>query len=245
MTPSTCSQCGRTFDREIPADLKRPWRLLLERTPPVCPSCVKRSEAQEEERERERAARARIERVERRRRASGIPQKLSGLSWADVSGVPPRPLAAAHDWGAGELSGLLLSGSIGVGKTHLAAAAAWARLDRGPVRWFSVPVLLAHLELPFDAKARLDALDVLSGAPALVLDDLDKARPTEYAAQQLFCAIDSCVTTGGQLLITTNLELDELATRFPHGQAIVSRLVGYCESFALAGPDRRLERLAS
>ena len=55
------------------------------------------------------------------------------------------------------------------------------------------------------------------------------------------------MTAGAPLLVTTNLGLDALAAKFPEpfGDAIVSRLAGYCEAFALQGHDRRLERFAS
>ena len=137
----------------------------------------------------------------------------------------------------------MLVGPVGVGKTWLAAAAAWALLERKAVRWFSVPTLFARIGLAFADEARQDALNVLAGTQALVLDDIDKARATDYAAEQLFCAIDNRVTAGAPLLITTNLELDALAARFPqpYGEAIVSRLAQHCEAFALEGADRRLE----
>lgn len=84
------------------------------------------------------------------------------------------------------------------------------------------------------------------GTEALVLDDLDKARRSEYASEQLLCAIDKRITAGAPLLVTTNLMPSQLADRFPgYGPMIVSRLRGYCETFLVEGPDRRLERFAS
>ena len=161
--------------------------------------------------------------------------------------APAGPLQGAQAWGRGDADGLLLAGPVGVGKTWLAAAAAWERLERAPVRWFSVPTLFARLSLGFADDGRQDALNVLAGKRALVLDDIDKVRASEYAAEQLFCAIDNRVTAGAQLLITTNLALSTLAGRFPepYGEAIVSRLAQHCEAFALEGQDRRLERFAS
>jgi DNA replication protein DnaC len=247
MTPSSCGRCGATFDREIPAGLAEPWRGMLERTPPVCPTCVERMEAEDEQHELERQAQERAERVLRRREGSGVPLLLRGVSWTDVADTAPRPLFAARAWGAGDLSGLLLAGPVGVGKTSLAAAAAWTRLEHAPLRWLSVPELFSRLALAFGDETREDALKSLAGSQGLVLDDVDKARPSEYAAEQMFYAIDNRVTAGAQLLVTTNLELSELAARFPqpHGAAIVSRLAGYCDAFALDGQDRRLERFAS
>jgi DNA replication protein DnaC len=141
----------------------------------------------------------------------------------------------------------VVAGSVGVGKTWLVAAAAWALTEREPLRWFYVPTLFQRLALQFADDSREEALRALAGSQALVLDDLDKVRATEFAAGQLLGAIDTRVTGGAALLVTTNLGLDALADKFPdeYGYAIASRLAGYCEAFAIDGQDRRLERFAS
>jgi DNA replication protein DnaC len=74
-------------------------------------------------------------------------------------------------------------------------------------------------------------LATLTGTSALVLDDLDKTRPTEYGAEQIFLAVDGAVTSGRALLVTTNLGLGQLAGKWPQpfGEAIASRLAGYCK----------------
>ncbi|MGI8630799.1 MAG: ATP-binding protein [Solirubrobacteraceae bacterium] len=192
--------------------------------------------------------RLQLEQADRWRRASGIPAQLRDWTLERIGlGVKPQVLAAARAWAAGESRGLLLSGPVGVGKTSLAAAAASARLRQVPVRWLSVPALFAKLGLAFADEERHDALRILVAQTAIVLDDIDKSRPSDYAAEQLFLAIDSRVNAGASLLVTTNLALSQLAERFPepYGEAIASRLVGYCPSFALEGHDRRTEGVAA
>jgi hypothetical protein len=92
-----------------------------------------------------------------------------------------------------------------------------------------------------DTAGREDVIDVLIGGHALVLDDLDKSRPSEYAAEQLFAAIDTRLTEGVQLLVTTNLGTRELQTKWPepYGDAITSRLASG-EAYSVGGHDRRL-----
>jgi DNA replication protein DnaC len=245
-----CTLCAQPFDWETApqvAKLQERWRSMLK---PICPECSERQDAElaEEEAKRERQEREHQQRAaalatNARRRASGIPAMLAGRSWQDVADTRPDVLAAAQAW-AHNLgpAGLLLIGPVGVGKTWLAAAAASARLEHAPVRWFSAPVVLSRLALPFGNPKREEALDALLGTNgALILDDIDKARPTEYAAEQLFCAVDVRVTKGVPLLVTTNLELSALAARYPppYGEALASRLGAHCEQFALDGPDRR------
>lgn len=247
MTELSCVNCGCTVIREIPDHFDERWRAKLERVPPVCDACIATGDAEDERQRVERDQVERERRIRARRVASGVPSSLQGLTWSDVQDAPAGPLRGAQAWARGEAAGLLLTGPVGVGKTWLAAAAAWHRLDCAPVGWISVPALLARLSLNFADKTRDDALSTIAGTRALVLDDIDKARRTEYAAEHLFCAIDNRITAGAQLLVTTNLTLSALAERFPEpfGEAIVSRLAQHCAAFALEGTDRRLERFAS
>ena len=181
------------------------------------------------------------------RLASGIPAGLR--DWTlDRAGPSVRSdiISAATAWAAGDSRGLFLSGPAGVGKTTIAAAAANGLLSTRPVRWLSVPVMFARLGLSFADDERTEILRLLASPTAIVLDDIDKTRPSEYAAEQLFLAIDTRVQAGSPLLVTTNLSLSALAARYPepYGETIVSRLAGYCESFAVGGHDRRLEAIA-
>src|SRR5579884_1077697 len=78
--------------------------------------------------------------LRRRRETSGIPCELRGLP---LPSGDAGAVAAARRWAAGETRGLMITGNTGVGKTHLAAAAAWTRIAHGPIRWLSVPALFA------------------------------------------------------------------------------------------------------
>jgi DNA replication protein DnaC len=64
----------------------------------------------------------------------------------------------------------------------------------------------------------------------IFLDDIDKARPTEYAAEQLFELANAIHDFQHQIVITTNLSVTNLVTHFERaderfGGAIVRRLV--------------------
>lgn len=133
--------------------------------------------------------------------------------------------------------GMCLWGAVGTGKTRLAATAAWSRLQRWDVRWVSMPVLIAQLGAAFNDKARKDAISVLSGKGALILDDLDKINPSEWAINQVFAAIDTRLQAGAALLITTNLPPDQIGDKF--GDAVMSRVAGL-DVYELPGRDNRL-----
>lgn len=236
-----CTGCGAEVRRDLSG---AGWlRANLAAAPLVCESCIasdERAQAEEDaERERVMAARRRAARI----KASGIPAQLLAVTFDDID-LRGRELAlaAARRWATGDLAGLTLTGPVGRGKTRLAAAAANGMLARRSVRWWSTPVLFARLGHGFGHDERDGAIDALVGGHALVLDDLDKARPTEYGAEQIFSAIDSRIAEGEPLLVTTNLSSEQLAAKFPdpYGEAITSRLVGHTEGYVLDhGPDRR------
>lgn len=189
------------------------------------------------------------ERAERRRRA--IPRAFRS---ATADGCEPRPLQDALRWGRGEIDGLLLTGNVGAGKTHLAAVAALARCEREAVLWMSVPAVFAAMSLGFDSPEREMMVRRLTGRDAawrpgrppaaLVLDDIDKARESGYGAEVVFQAVDFCHNEGRPLLVTTNRSLRELAAKWPEpfGEGIASRLAGMCVAHRLTGRDRRVVR---
>lgn len=239
-TLNPCETCGAPVDRQLPAD--GPLADLAARLPVVCDSCI----ADAERSDRERTDRDQFERdglkAKQRLDASGLPVKYHGLVLGHLD-HSPEVLGACAAW-AERGGGLVLSGEIGRGKTTLAGAAAARMLTHRRVLWCSAPLLFARLGSGFNSDQRNWALEILSGSTALVVDDIDKARPTEYGAEQVFLAVDQRVEHEKPLLVTTNLTPGELAARWPepYGEAIASRLVGYCRVVRVEGVDRRLAR---
>lgn len=67
---------------------------------------------------------------------------------------------------------------------------------------------------------------------ALFLDDIDKARPTEYVAEKVFDLINAAHANGHQIVVTSNLGANELMKHFEradesgrYGAAIVRRIL--------------------
>jgi DNA replication protein DnaC len=221
---------------------------MLNGMPLVCQGCSDAAERIDQEREEQAAARDRAVEHRNRLRASGLAESRCGwtLDKLDTLGrsrvvdvlavwarhADPDPLA------------VLLMGGVGTGKTTAAAAALVERAHVSPVQWVDAHRLIRDLQAGFGTPQRESAQRLLDGgknAPALVVDDLDKVRPTEYAAEAIFALVDSREAHRRPLLITTNLRLAELAAKWPapFGEAIGSRLRGYCAAFELTGGDRR------
>lgn len=246
----TCANCGRGFELEKPQRRTREERGefkklagsdllvdLFERyVEPaddlLCEQCL---HADEEREHAELQARERRGRWQLRLEASGLPAALRGIGFSGF--IQPEIVEAAKRW-ALDGGGLCLVGNFGVGKTRLAAAAAWHRLQDRAVRWVSVARLMSQLRASFGDEDRAKAVQTVIGAGAIVLDDLDKANPTEYGREILFSAIDNRIQAQAPLLVTTNLPPSAMGERL--GDAIKSRLAGYCEVVEMVGPDRRV-----
>lgn len=216
-----CAECGAEMQVERLFFQGRELRMT-----PVCEPCGEKAKA-EEERERDRS------RFESRVEASHLPSSRWGI---ELPGGQHGE--AARLWADGELRGLMLLGPVGVGKTHLAAAAVWRRLRVDRVRWVRTARLMSQLRAGFDDSARREALAIINGTSALVLDDLDKATPTDFGREVVFNAVDSRIEHGSPLLVTTNLELSAIGERY--GEPVASRLAGYCRVLRMTGEDRRI-----
>jgi DNA replication protein DnaC len=224
-----CPECGSEVVLDTAGAGDGPFTRRLADLVVHCSSCADELDRLEED-VRRRAA------VDLRRRAADLPASLRDQAFDGFSHFAAE--AAAKRW-AIEGGGLCLYGPVGVGKTRLAAAACWAALEQRPVRWISVPRLLVRVRSSFDDASRAEAIRVVAGRTAVVLDDLDKASSTDFGREILFPCVDERVEAGAPLLVTTNLRLSELGERY--GDWIMSRLAGYCEVFEMAGADRRLE----
>ncbi len=118
---------------------------------------------------------------------------------------------------AGSLNGwLLLQGGFGSGKTHLAAAIANSVVGMGvPTLFLTVPDLLDTLRFSYDSEDTSfeQRFEEIRNAPLLVLDDFGTQNATTWAQEKLFQIVNYRYINKLPLVVTTNLELDEIEAR--------------------------------
>jgi DNA replication protein DnaC len=200
-----------------------------------CESCGDKIEQARERHEIERVQ----NRMHRRIAASGLPTALQGMTFEQLVRSDDRrgqAIDACEKW-AETGGGILLYGDVGRGKTRAAATACWSRLQHGPCTWVSVAVLIAQLGAAWNDDARREAIATITGEHALILDDFDKVKPSEWVVSQLFAAVDRRIQAGAPLLVTTNLRPSQLGENF--GAPLMSRLAAL-KQFEWTGPDMRL-----
>ena len=112
---------------------------------------------------------------------------------------------------------LLLGGTYGCGKTHLAAAIANQCIAAGhAVLFLNVPDLLDRLRAGFAPGADdsyADRFGEICNAPILILDDLGTESPTAWAVEKLYQILNYRYNAKLPTVITTNRELKDIEPR--------------------------------
>ncbi len=129
-----------------------------------------------------------------------------------------RALEVVNHFYAGNTKlGATFFGSMGTGKTHLAAAIAWAIMTEGhTVIMESVNGILSRLRTTYDETANTTEFRMLNkfaSASILVFDDFGKERLTAWSCSILWELINTRYENNLPLIITTNFTQEELNAR--------------------------------
>ncbi|MFZ1769857.1 MAG: ATP-binding protein, partial [Caldilinea sp.] len=138
-----------------------------------------------------------------------------------------------HGW-------LVLMGTYGCGKTHLAAAIAnrYVERTRTDVMFVVVPDLLDHLRAAFNPQSNtpLDRrFDEVKRAPLLVLDNLGTESATPWAREKLFQLLNFRYTALLPTIITTSAEPKQIEPWLRTRMMDVDR----CQYFGIIAPGYR------
>jgi DNA replication protein DnaC len=151
-----------------------------------------------------------------------------------------RAVALARAYAETPAGWLVLTGTFGCGKTHLAAAVANFQVatDRSMPMFVVVPDLLDHLRATFSPTSAitLDRLfDQVRSAPLLVLDDLGTESATPWAREKLFQLLNHRYSARLPTVITTSAAIEEIDPRLRSRMLDSAR----CTVFAIQSPSYR------
>lgn len=243
MTESrVCEYCGSELPmRNFALPGHRPMMV------PVACDCAQSVAA----REAERAEQERQEKIAAFSKAwerTQVPKMFAHVK-ADVAGS--EPLLRNRS--------IYISGPNGRGKTHSACAIAKAYLarntyrDTGMMRCWKSCLFVTAQDFFSRIRSSWDRWDEneedvfmrYAGVGLLVLDDVGKGVPSEWAAENLFRLVNERWSNGRPMVITSQHRMTELSERYAKAgdetmAAMISRLGGWCDLMTLDGKDRRI-----
>lgn len=135
---------------------------------------------------------------------------------------------------------LYFFGRTGLGKTHLSLAIANEAIKKGyNVIYGSVINFLNKMEKEKFGRVEssIDTEELLIDADLLILDDLGAEFSTAYTVSALYNIINSRIARGVPTIISSNLDLEELKSRYP--ESVASRIIGNYATVQFIGKDIR------
>ncbi len=219
---------------------------IVKIVPCICKCRAAELQAEERKREAEKLQ----ERIKRQRKAGFLESDMQHWNFSADDGADPRIMRAAKKYVDNfaqfkeQGKGLLLYGGVGTGKTFAAACIVNALIDTGR------PCLMTNfsrvLNTLWGIEEKQAYIDSFNKFDLLVLDDLGTERRSEYAQENVFNVIDARYRAKLPLIITTNLNIDEIKKPDSVGNSrIYDRVLEMCHPVEVNGHSRRRKKVAA
>ena len=140
-----------------------------------------------------------------------------------------------------KVKGIMLIGSYGCGKTHLAAAILQEVAEAGISGLFVVVTeLLAKIRAAFDSRdgSAEEIIERAKNTPLLILDDIGAEKASEWTQEQLYRIVNFRYEHMLPTVITTNCDGAKLEMAL--GRRIVSRLIEMTTPVKVQATDWRM-----
>jgi DNA replication protein DnaC len=153
----------------------------------------------------------------------------------------------AHQYPATDV-GLLLTGKVGVGKTHLAVSIIKMLTERGfTCLFYEFGTLLKEIQDSYNPNTKTSELSILRPvleADVLVLDELGASKPTDWVRDTMAHIINTRYNDRRLTVFTTNYADERVNDREETledriGTRLRSRLFEMCRAVKISGDDYR------
>ncbi|WP_151194501.1 IS21-like element helper ATPase IstB [Cysteiniphilum sp. JM-1] len=188
-------------------------------------------------------------RLSRHIKESKLPKHktLSSFNFKEIPTVNAEQinaLAETDTW-LSEANNIIIFGASGLGKTHLASAIAYRKIERGfKVRFYQTSHLVQILQLAKKQYRLQEEIAKLDKIPLLILDDIGYVKKDEHETSVLFELICQRYETGS-LIITANQPFSQWDSIFPDNMmavAAIDRLVHHATVISLEGESYRMKK---
>jgi len=193
---------------------------------------------------------------ERLFRAARIPPRYQHCNLANYDMGDSEAQKILDDFLKIDGRGLLFTGAVGVGKTHLAVALLHELIERYQVRglFYQFGALLRQIQdsyNPVSQTSEMKVLEPVFNADVLVLDELGASKPTDWVRDTMMQIINTRYNDKRLTIFTTNY-LDERKAVKNSGETLEerigprlrSRLYEMCKTVIIEGDDYRERVLA-
>ncbi|HHV32213.1 MAG TPA: ATP-binding protein [Clostridiales bacterium] len=143
--------------------------------------------------------------------------------------------------------GLLITGPVGTGKTHLAAAIANKLIkELYTVMFGNITDIITLVKSTYSKDSEVSEMQVIQtltqDVDLLVIDDLGKEYSSKNTNTVLYQIINRLYEDEKPIIITTNYNSEQLKSKFgERGEAIVSRITEMTVPIIMTGEDWRLK----
>lgn len=214
--------------------------------------CVCKCESKElEEKKRQEEYEEQMRRINRMKEASMMDKKYREVTFDkyEVRGENKKVFEMAKKYADRfqdmykNNQGLLLYGPVGTGKSFTAACIGNYLLDNAkPVIMTSFVKILQDI---WENDREAEYITILNSASLLIVDDLGTERETDYALEKVYNIIDSRVRANKPMIITSNLELnDMMECEDIRKKRIYDRILECCYPMYVGGKSFRMMKAA-
>ena len=146
-----------------------------------------------------------------------------------------------------QTNGLIITGTSGVGKAHLAAAIANKLIEKGQIVLIGrLTTLLDKIKETFadNTISENELIELYSNIDMIIIDDLGTERVSKWALEKLYTIIENRNENRLPIIITTRFDKNGLSKRFKEGQdeeladAVINKLYQMCYGVTLINEKR-------
>ena len=188
-------------------------------------------------------------RLARRLKESKLPKNktLSSFKFNETPSINAdqiNALAETDSW-VSEASNLIIFGPSGIGKTHIASAIAYRKIEKGyRIKFFQTSHLVQQLQLAKKQYRLKEELMKLDRVPIIILDDIGYVKKDEHETSVLFELICHRYETSS-IIITANQPFSKWDNIFPDNMmavAAIDRVIHHSTIINLEGESYRMKK---